>query len=90
MLLKRVTNMKPLKNLLNQRRLGDEVANKYPCNGQVNLIGKPNNGPAELLNHYSQKIEIFVKNKVLGQGLQMHFRGLANKEIIWKSDLTLS
>ena len=51
MLLIRVTNMKPLKNLIKQPRLGDEVANKYPCNCQVNLIGKPNNGPAELLNH---------------------------------------
>ena len=51
MLLIWVTNMKPLKNLINQPRLGDEVANKYPCNGQVNLIGKRNNSPAELLNH---------------------------------------
>ena len=51
MLLIRVTNMKPLKNLIKQPPLGDEVTSKYPCNGQVNLIGKPNNGLAELLNH---------------------------------------
>ena len=37
------TNMKPLKNLINILIVVND--------GQVNLIGKLNNGPAELLNH---------------------------------------